>query len=88
MEISNFQLIPSNSNQYVECSVKNITQHQFSIVNATVRFFDNSGAQLGSVSTSTTNLNAGGTWKLKEQVTYTGIEDRDIHITGNYNPIR
>ena len=87
MELSDFQLILDKPNQYVECSVKNITQYQFSIVNATVRFFGDSGTQIGSISTSTTNLKAGETWKLKEQVIYTGIKNMDIHVTGNYNPI-
>ena len=50
---------------YIEGTIKNNTDKDKSYVNVTFNLFDKDGNQLGTASTSISDLKAGGTWKFK-----------------------
>ena len=70
LSLKEVQIIQEQYGTYLVGSVKNTTTMMYKSVQLHFNIYDADGAQLGNVSTITTNLEPGSTWKFRTPVGY------------------
>lgn len=86
--IEKFTLVESQGSQetysyYINGTIKNNTDKQYSYVQVTFNLYDSDGAQIGTALANINNLEPDGTWKFKAVGLYENIASYKLaEITG------